>query len=492
MGSINHEPRSAGRHRPPPASPGRRVPSKTRLALTLAALSLLFSFPSGADEEKHIAVFSPVAIYSLPVLQRSGHEYVGILELLEPLGRVSSDALGTRWKLVYNSVEADFVAGKTRARVRGRDFELSAPFLIENSRGLVPLSSLSAFLPRFLGTTVSFHESGRRLLIGDVAVQISFHTDSATPQRLTISFSAPVTPVIAGEPGRLRLSFTRDPVISPGTQTILFDSHVIPQANYSEKNGDAQLEITSNEPVAASLSRDRKAIVVSVTAAAQPPAVIPAQSGATGQNSIPPASPIGLGSRRVLAVVDAAHGGDERGAALTDALPEKDVTIGLARLLRHELETRNFAVLLLRDTDTGLSLDQRAGSANAAHAGIYINLHATTQGSGARIYTALLPVSGPSNGVFHAWNSAQTSALPISRMAAAALVAEMRKRGFPARSSPASLRPLNNVFMPALAVELAPSTEGASDLTSANYQQQAAAAIADALASIRDRLGAQP
>ena len=93
---------------------------------------------------------------------------------------------------------------------------------------------------------------------------------------------------------------------------------------------------------------------------------------------------------------------------------------------------------------------------------------------------------------FHAWNGAQARALPVSRTVAAAVVSEMQKRQLPARVSSASLRPLNNVLMPALAVELAPGPNGISDLPSANYQQQAAAAIADAVAPFRDRMGVQP
>lgn len=96
-----------------------------------------------------------------------------------------------------------------------------------------------------------------------------------------------------------------------------------------------------------------------------------------------------------------------------------------------------------------------------------------------------------SKGVFHAWNAAQSPALPVSRIISAAIIAEMQKRQFPVRGSSASLRPLNNVVMPAVAVELAPGTGGVADLTSANYQQRAASAIADAVASVRDRLGAQ-
>ena len=451
-------------------------------------LLLLSAAPSA--EEKHISVYSPVAIYTLPVLERAGQEYVGLLELLEPLGRVSSQTDGRRWNLRYNAVDAELVAGKTRARIRGRNFDLPAPFLIENSHGLVPLISLSALLPRFLETSVNFHESARRLFVGDVRIQVGFQLDASNPLRLALNFSAPVNPTISTEPGKLRMVFKRDAVVSPGSQSISFDNKVITQASYSENNGDAELDVAATQPLMASFSNDRKTIVISVV-----PQATAAPSAAGSQNPAPasPAANIASGSsRRVLAVVDPAHGGGERGAALTDTLAEKDVTLGFARLLRHELEVRGFAVALLRDADTSSTLDQRAAAANVARAGIYISLHATSQGSGARVYTALLPVEGPSKGAFHAWNAAQSPALSVSRIVSAAIVAQMQKREFPVRASSASLRPLNNVFMPAVAVELAPGADGVADLTNANYQQRAASAIGDALVSVRDRLGVQP
>jgi N-acetylmuramoyl-L-alanine amidase len=193
-----------------------------------------------------------------------------------------------------------------------------------------------------------------------------------------------------------------------------------------------------------------------------------------------------------LAVVDPAHGGDERGAALSDKIAEKDVTLGFARLLRHELETRGFAVNLLRNGDNSLTLDQRAEAANVAGAGIYISVHAISQGNGARVYTALLPAEGESKGVFHAWNSAQSPVLQVSRIVSAAVVAELQKQQLSAQERPASLRPLNNVVVPAIAVELAPGPDGINDLISANYQQRVAAAIADGVASVRGQLQVQP
>ena len=460
--------------------------------VVLSAIVVLLSAALFADE-KHLSVYSPVAVYTVPVFDRGGREYVGLLELLEPLGRVSSESQGARWGLRYNALNAEFVAGRTRAKIHGRDFDLPAPFLVENARGLIPLNSLNEVLPRFIGTAVNFHESARRLFIGGVSTQVSFQLDANDPPRLNLNFSVPVNPSISTEPGRLRMVFKRDPIVSPGSQSISFDNKVITQASYSENNGDAELDIAANEPLMASFSNNRKTIIIAPVQRATPPNGSAATSGNGEQNlsSPPPAANAVPTPRRTLVVVDPAHGGDERGAALTEAIPEKNVTLGFARLLRHELELRNFAVILLRDGDTTLTLDQRANAANVAHGGIYIGLHAVSQGSGAGIYTALLPVEGPSNGAFHAWNAAQAPVLAVSKVVSAAIVSEMQKREFPARASSASLRPLNNLLMPAVAVELAPGENGVADLTSANYQQRAASAIADGVASVRDRLGVQ-
>jgi N-acetylmuramoyl-L-alanine amidase len=468
------------------------------LLVSTALLSVAAGAASPA-EEKHISVYSPVAIYSLPILDRGGREYVGLLELLEPLGRVSSQSDGRHWRLRYNALDADLTAGKTHGKIHGHDFDFGAPFLIENSRGLVPLTSLSALLPRFLGAPVNFREGARRLFIGDVGIQTSFRLDASNPPRLVLSFNAPVNPTISTEPGKLRMIFKRDPIVSPGSPSISFDNKVITRASYSESNGDAELDVTAVEPLLATFSPDRRTITISPiaseaqtgTPANSTPQQNPTQAP-TAANQAPSAVSSNPSDHRALAVIDPAHGGDERGAALSETLAEKDVTLGFARLLRHELEIRGFAATLLRDADTTLTLDQRATAANVAHAGIYITLHATSQGSGARVYTSLLPVEAPSKGIFHAWNAAQAPALPLSRTVSAAIVTELQKKEFATQASSASLRPLNNVFMPAIAVELAPGANGLADLTSANYQQRAAAAIADAIASVRDRLGVQP
>jgi N-acetylmuramoyl-L-alanine amidase len=480
------------------------TPTHKTIAAILAALLLLGAAPSG--DEKRISIYSSVASYNLAVLDRAGHEYVALLEVLEPLGRVSAGVERQHWKLRYNNVDGDFVAGKTRAKIRGRDFDLTAPFILENSRGLVPVSSLSTLLPRFLGNPVTLHEAARRLFIGDIATQVTAQLDSSTPSRLVLNFTAPVNPTISTEPGKLRMVFTREPLLPPANLSLSFDNKAITQATFLESNGTVELTVLSSAPLMASFGNAGRTITISapsanaVASTSAPPAATgssaetPAPSEtqpATGTQA-PPGTTTPVPPRRILAVIDPAHGGSERGAALTDTLAEKNVTLGFARLLRHELEQAGFSVLLMREGDDTLTLDQRAGTANSAHAALYIALHAASQGNGARVYTALLPPEGPGKGPFHAWNVAQAPALSVSTNLAAAIVGEMQKREIPVHAGSASLRPLNNLVMPALAVELAPGPKGVSDLPSANYQQRVAAAIADAVAGFRDRLGAQP
>ena len=204
-------------------------------AILLLSVTLLSAAPtpSTANSDKHISVYSPVALYSLPLLERPGSDYVGLLELLEPLGQVSTVVNGRSLKIRYNATDAEFTAGKTQARIHGHNFDLSAPFLIENSRGLIPLGSLSALLSRFLGAPVNFREAARRLFIGDVGIQPSFRLDASNPPRLLLNFTSPVTPIISQEPGGLRIVFKRDPVVSPGSQSISFDNQVITPAAYS-------------------------------------------------------------------------------------------------------------------------------------------------------------------------------------------------------------------------------------------------------------------
>jgi N-acetylmuramoyl-L-alanine amidase len=219
------------------------------------------------------------------------------------------------------------------------------------------------------------------------------------------------------------------------------------------------------------------------------PNQFPANQAPTSQSSA--AAQPGTGQRPLLIMIDPAHGGAESGAVLNPVILEKDVTLALARRLRQQLGTRGIQSQLVRDSDGILSADQRAALANAAQPALYISIHATSQGSGMRIYTAMLPTGGDNSGPFVDWETAQSALLANSRWAQGQLVAAVQKTGFPIRSLTASLRPLNNIAVPAMALEIAPTTGDVSQLASADYQQMISAALANGIAALIPSLRAK-
>jgi len=464
-------------------------------ALPLGVLVFFALLLSAAPPEKHLSIYSTAANYSLPIVQRQGRDYVGLLELLEPLGTVSAKSDGPRWRLHYNNILGEFTVDKNRVRIQGRDADLSGKFLLENGRGLVPLASLNSLLPRFLGGPATLHEESGRLFIGSIATHFTASVPPDDPSHLVFHFTAPVNPSVATEAGKLRMTFTHEPVTAPASPTLTFASKTIPSATYSEGNGTAQITVTTAEPLIASFSKDGRTItlapVKSQTATANPsPATPPTQNLPPAPSPTATPSPV---SRRYFAIVDASHGGNDRGEALSPTLAEKDVTLAFARRLRQELESRGISTLVLRDSDANLSLDDRAFFANTTHAAIYVVVHAASSGHGVRLYTALLPYpDSDDRGPFRSWPTAQSPSIPMSQAAVASVAAEFRKLQVPVRTLTAPQRPLNNIVAAAIALEVAPPASDVSQLNAPDYQQLIASAVANGIAAIRSQLGAAP
>jgi N-acetylmuramoyl-L-alanine amidase len=193
--------------------------------------------------------------------------------------------------------------------------------------------------------------------------------------------------------------------------------------------------------------------------------------------------------RRYFVVLDPSHGGDDRGAALTAEIAEKDVTLTFARYLRQELDARGLTTLLLRDGDSTLSLDQRASLTNSAHPAIYLCVHAASQGNGVRFYTALVPGEGEDRGPFLGWDTAQAQFQSLSRIAATALTKQVQSKQISGRVLREQRRREQH-HRCALAIEVAPPAEDASQLSSAAYLQPLAATTAAGIADVRDKLEA--
>ncbi|BDG06565.1 N-acetylmuramoyl-L-alanine amidase [Anaeromyxobacter oryzae] len=75
-------------------------------------------------------------------------------------------------------------------------------------------------------------------------------------------------------------------------------------------------------------------------------------------------------------VVDAGHGGYDPGAIGPSRVREKDVTLAIARRLARKLRADGFEVILTRDSDRYLALEERTALANTARGDLFVSIHA--------------------------------------------------------------------------------------------------------------------
>jgi N-acetylmuramoyl-L-alanine amidase len=195
---------------------------------------------------------------------------------------------------------------------------------------------------------------------------------------------------------------------------------------------------------------------------------------------------------RTAIFLDPAHGGSDSGARLSDNLPEKSLTLAFATRLRALLSTSGFSVIATRDSDPTVpfTTDQRAEIANHSHPTACIVLHATASGNGIHIITSDVPSPNDDTDTHHAipWDTAQSASIPQSLALANSLGLALLHSRLPVLLTRASLRPLDNLTCPAVAIEIAPLTPADGEATSvsdANYQQQIAQAIATGLTTWR-------
>jgi N-acetylmuramoyl-L-alanine amidase len=95
--------------------------------------------------------------------------------------------------------------------------------------------------------------------------------------------------------------------------------------------------------------------------------------GAPGGVSI--SQQLGLKVHRV--VIDAGHGGHDTGAIGPGGVREKDITLQIAQRIRDKLNTElpSVEVIMTRDDDRTLALQDRTNTSNAAAADLFISIH---------------------------------------------------------------------------------------------------------------------
>ena len=183
---------------------------------------------------------------------------------------------------------------------------------------------------------------------------------SSTSTRLVLTHSEQIGYVIEEGNGRLEVVYSQPVTIEPAGQR--FDDDVLKR--YEQRRGN-RLVLRTGENFRGYESfelRNPFRLVLDLQSASV--------------DSVAAAPPVDRDPRRKIIVIDPGHGGVETGATGPTGLREKEVALDLARRVQRRFRRdRNLTVVLTRDEDRLIGLDERTAIANYNRADLFLSIH---------------------------------------------------------------------------------------------------------------------
>ena len=490
-------------------------------ALLVALAAVLSSQPA---QPPALTLLSKDGRRPLPIALVGDQEFVALDDLAAAFQlTVREEALGAI-TVSYKGKTIVLTADQALASVAGRLVSLPAP----PSRGaarrwLVPVEFISRALALVYDGKLDLRKPSRLVVVGDVRVprRAVRYDPLGASGRLTIDATPRALSTVTQEGDHLTIKFdadaldTSNPPLPPQSlQSLVLAVRLVDATTIAVDLGPrfAGFKATS-QPVDTTM-RLVIDILTAQTDAATSPAATPAQ--AQPAQDIPPAlNQPAFGIRTVA--FDPGHGGDDEGSHGAGGAKEKELTLAVARRAKSAIEARlGIRVLLTRDDDRNVPIDERTAIANNNKADLFISLHANASlrktTAGAAIFCAefdkdtaqsataagsdRVPAFGGGSRDIELvlWDLAQTRHLDQSTTFAGLLEQQLRDH-VPLVARPvdrAPLRVLESANMPAVLIEMGYLTNADQEklLAGDAFQNALVQALYDAIVKYRDAVSA--
>lgn len=489
-----------------------------RLLAALVSMLLLAASGYSFQQPSAYTIVSREGRRPLPYRAQGGQDMVALSDIAAAFALTVREDVAAGGLVVTTGGGKTIVLtpGQPLASADGRVVTLPSPPVRDGRAWLVPVEFLSRALAPALGGRIDVRKTSRLVIIGDMRVpRVTAAVEGdASRARVTLDIS-PATPrAVTQEGTRLIVRLEADAVdleaVQPAGREFVTAIRMsdAPQNIIIELGPKAGPFQMSAQPRAGG---ERVVIDVAAPGTAPPPAEPPAETPAMEPPPLPDLSAAG-GIRTI--VIDPGHGGDDLGARSAGGVLEKDVTLATAQRLKAAIEARlGVRVLLTRDGDRAMRVDERTSLANNNKADLFISLHANAAASsgpsGAEVFSlaregyaagaqyaaapaASLPVFGGGSRSIEiiAWDTAQIQRLPeserFSRLVHEALAAGVPMN--PHALGKAPFRVLIGANMPAVLIETGFLTnpDQARALAGAELQAAIAQAVVSAIERYRD------
>ncbi len=480
-------------------------------ALLLAGAAQLH----GQGGQTPLTVLSRDGRRTIPIALVNSREFVALDDLAATFQLTVREESGAI-TVSYKGRTIVLTPDQALASVAGRLISLPARPARIGARWLVPVEFISRVLAPFYDVRLDLRTNTHLVVIGDLRIpRVTIRYDPiGNAGRLTFDATPQTPSVVLQEGNRLVIRYEADaldalaPALTGQGPVPLVQAVRLDAATLSIDLGPRFAGFRASREEVGSSSRVtiELASTQPETAAAPPPPPLPPAPPELPTFGSPP-------SIRTV-VLDPGHGGEDEGVKGSEGTIEKDLTLLVARRARSVLENRlGIRVLLTRDDDRNIPLEERTAMANNNKADVFVSLHANGSlkptARGASIYVAafsdsdkaqapLAPARVPifGGGVrdieLVPWDFAQIRHVDQSTELAHFVEREFQNR-VPLDSRPvdrAPFRVLESANMPAVLIEVGYLTNGDEErhLASPEFQIAFVQALSDAVARFRDFL----
>ena len=332
--------------------------------LVLAVASIVLAQTSGQATLRTQSGDHPIT-----VVQQAGQTYVSATDVVAGLGgTIVPDSTG--YKVSIGTTVAAFGPDSRFGVVRDELIEMPVPPIAIEGKPYVPWQFFQGLLTKASALDATWDAASNSLVIrpiqrDTVGVQVSIaNVEGITKMVLTLSGAAEYT--IAKEPAQYVVHF-KSPVRAPFVDQAYEDPFV---ARLLFSGSDLRILLTGPDVVGDAYQLENPPRIVldfRKGAAPVPGTAQPLPGSLRPQPETP-------GIRTI--VIDPGHGGKEVGAVGPNGIFEKDITLAIARKLAASLAAKTGArIVLTREDDSVVTLDQRTALANQYHADLFLSVH---------------------------------------------------------------------------------------------------------------------
>jgi N-acetylmuramoyl-L-alanine amidase len=473
--------------------------------------------PAGGQNptQPALTVLSREGRRALPLSVMNDQEFVFLDDLASLFQlAVREESLGTL-TVVYKG-RTILLSDQPLASIAGRLVSLPAAPARSGRRWLVPVEFINRALGLVYDSRLDLRKAARLVVVGDLRVpRVTVRFESGDVARVVIEAAPRSTSTVSQDNAALAIKYDADalevsiPPVQP--QALIRAIRVVEPTTVAIDLGPRFVSFRTVTETVDDTTRLTIDLMSTAREAAPPGPPAPTSPPAASPDA-PDISALSQPAAFRTIVIDAGHGGEDEGVRGSGGAKEKDLVLAAARRIKTTIESRlGIRVLLTRDDDRNVPLDDRTAMANNSKADLLISLHANASfNQGAAGASILYASFGPEQSARSSlgsvrlptfgggsreidlvlWDAAQVHHLDRSAELARLLEAELRQRGT-LSGRPIERAPLNvleSANMPAVLIEMGYLTNPAEErrMVGAEFQNAFAQTVYDAVLKFRD------